>query len=129
MVQLKVLTGRQAGASLVSRRFPFRVGRNHDANLCLEEKGIWDDHLEFDLGLEDGFVLKVLPAATASLNGQPVKSAVLRNGDLIEIGTVKIQFWLSEVRQKSLRLRELLTWFSVTALCVGQIILIYFLLP
>jgi hypothetical protein len=129
MVQLKILTGKKAGRSLVSRRFPFRVGRNHDASLCLEEKGVWDDHLEFDLGLPEGFVLKVLPAATAALNGQPVKTAVLRNGDLIEIGPVKIQFWLSEVRQRSLRLRELSTWSLMTGLCLGQIMLIYFLLP
>jgi len=41
---------------------------------------------------------------------------------------VKIRFWLSETRQKGLRLREFLTWAALTALCAGQVALIYALL-
>jgi len=52
----------------------------------------------------------------------------LRNGDLIEVGPLKIQFWLSETRQRSLRTREFFTWFALAALCAGQIVLIYGLL-
>ena len=129
MVQFNVLSGKQAGAVAVARRFPFVVGRDSSANLRLEEEGVWDRHLELDLRMPDGFILKVLSQARAAVNDQPVQQAVLRNGDLIGIGAVKIRFWLSETRQLALRMREFLTWAAVVALCAGQLALIYRLLP
>src|SRR6266542_3059159 len=110
MVQLKILSGKQAGAVAVARRFPFVVGRSRAANLRLEEEGIWDRHLDLELRIPDGFVAKVHSSARATVNDQPVQEAVLRNGDLIAVGPVKIQFWLSETRQSALRPREFLTW-------------------
>ena len=129
MVQLKVLSGKQAGAVVATGRFPFLVGRNHTAHLRLEEDGVWDRHLELDLRMPQGFMLTVQPEARATVNGQPVQQAVLRNGDLIAMGPVNIQFWLSETRQSELRAREWLTWAALAALCAGQLALIYRLLP
>ena len=128
MVQLKVFSGKQAGTATLARRFPFVVGRNRAADLCLEQDGIWDRHLELHLQFTDGFLLKAHPRALTSVNGQPVQQAFLRNGDLIEVGPLKIQFWLSETRQRGLRTREFLTWFALAALCAVQILLIYALL-
>ena len=128
MVQLQLLSGKHAGTTTLARRFPFVVGRNSTADLCLEQDGIWDRHLEVHLQIPDGFVLKSHPRALTSVNGQPVQQAFLRNGDLIELGPLKIQFWLSETRQRGLRTREFLTWFALAALCAGQIVLIYALL-
>ena len=128
MVQLKVLSGKQAGTATLARRFPFVVGRNRAADLCLEQDGIWDRHLELHLQIPDGFLLKAHPRALTSVNGQPVQQAFLRNGDLIEVGPLKILFSLSETRQRGFRTREFLTWFALAALCAGQIVLIYGLL-
>ena len=128
MVQLQVFSGKHAGEATLARRFPFVVGRNSTADLCLEQDGIWDRHLEFHLQVPDGFLLKSHPGALTSVNGKPVQQAFLRNGDLIEVGRLKIQFWLSETRQRGLRTREFLTWFALAALCAGQIVLIYGLL-
>jgi len=128
MVQLQVYSGKHAGTSTLARRFPFVVGRNSTSDLCLEREGIWDRHLEFHLQIPEGFLLKSHPRALTNVNGQPVQEAFLRNGDLIEIGPLKIQFWLSETRQHSLRTREFLTWLALAALCAGQILLIYGLL-
>jgi len=128
MVQLKVLSGKQAGAVAAARRFPFIIGRSHPADFRLEEEGIWDRHLELDLQIPDGFVLKVHSQARATVNDQPVKQAILRNGDIIAIGPVKIQFWLSQTRQSGLRPREFLTWAALAALSAGQVALIYALL-
>jgi hypothetical protein len=125
MVLLQVFSGKNAGTATLARRFPFVVGRNSTADLCLEQDGIWDRHLEFQLRIPDGFVLKAHPQALTNVNGQPVQQAFLRNGDLIEVGPLKIQFWLSETRQQGLRAREFLTWFALAALCAGQILLIY----
>jgi pSer/pThr/pTyr-binding forkhead associated (FHA) protein len=125
MVQLSILSGRATGLAVTAPRFPFRVGRTQEADLCLEEEGVWARHLEFDLRMPDGFVLRVNPAALATLNGQPVREAVLRNGDLVQIGPVKIRFWLGQVRQVDLRWREVLTWLALAFLCLAQIGLIY----
>ena len=125
MVLLQVFSGKNAGPATLARHFPFVVGRNSTADLCLEQDGIWDRHLELHLRFPDGFLLKADPRALTSVNGQPIQQVFLRNGDLIEVGRLRIQFWLSETRQRGLRTREFLTWFGLAALCAGQIVLIY----
>jgi len=51
----------------------------------------------------------------------------LRNGDLIEAGSLKLQFWLTETRQKRMQVREWLTWIAIGAVCLGQVALVYWL--
>ena len=126
MFQLRIFSGKLAG-DWVARRFPVRVGRAPDADLRLEEDGVWDSHLEIDLRPAEGFVLTVQPGAFASVNHQTVQQAILRNGDQIELGAVKMQFGLSPTRHRSLRLREVLTWIALGLLCPGQVALIYWL--
>ncbi|MBI3849234.1 MAG: FHA domain-containing protein [Verrucomicrobia bacterium] len=128
MIQLQILSGKQAGTHRVARRFPFRIGRSSAADLCLEEDGVWDQHLELDLITPDGFVLTAHPNALVVVNSQRIEQAVLRNGDLIEMGSLKMRFWLSETRQIGLRFREGLTWCALVLLAVGQVCLIYWLL-
>ena len=128
MVQLKVLTGKKAGTAWVARRFPVRIGRSSAADLQLEESGVWDQHLQLDFHPAEGIVLSAQPNALATVNGQPVQQALLRNGDAIAIGSMRLQFWLSETRQGGLRIREGLTWAGIAAISLGQICLIYWLL-
>ena len=128
MVQLKVLSGKKAGTAWVARRFPVRIGRSSAADLQLEESGVWDQHLQLDFDPVEGIVLSAQPDALATVNGQPVHQTILRNGDTIDIGSLKMQFWLSETRQAELRLREGLTWAGIAAISFGQIGLIYWLL-
>jgi pSer/pThr/pTyr-binding forkhead associated (FHA) protein len=128
MVQLKVLSGKKAGTIWVARRFPVRIGRSAASDLQLEEVGVWDEHVQLDFKPAEGIVLSAQPNALTSVNGQPVREAVLRNGDAIEIGALKIQFWLSETRQVGLRFREGLTWAGIAAISLSQVGLIYWLL-
>jgi len=128
MVLLKFLSGKKAGTAWVARRFPVHIGRSAQSELQLEETGIWDQHLQLDLRPAEGFFLTAQPNALASVNGQTFQQALLRNGDTIEIGSLKMQFWLSETRQAGLRFREWLTWTAIAAICLGQIALIYRLL-
>jgi pSer/pThr/pTyr-binding forkhead associated (FHA) protein len=127
MVELRVLTGKQAGAVVVARRFPWRIGRAPDTDLRLEESGVWDHHLELSFKVPDGVGLSRQPDAFATVNGQVFQQTLLRNGDLIELGPVKIRFWLSEPRQLSLRLREGSTWLLLALLLAVQIALVYWL--
>ena len=89
MVQLKVLSGKKAGTAWVARRFPVRIGRSAAADLQLEEDGVWDQHLQLDFNPAEGIVLSAQPNALATVNGQPVHQTVLRNGDAIDIGSLK----------------------------------------
>ncbi len=128
MIQLNVLSGKMAGASYVVRHFPVRIGRSANSELRLEEEGIWDQHLTLELRVAEGCCLRTQPNALARVNGRPVAETALRNGDTIEIGAVRIQFWFAAVRQRSLHLREALSWGTIVAAFAGQVAVLYWLL-
>ena len=127
MVQLNVVSGKTAGTVWTARRFPVHIGREEASDLRFEEDGIWDQHLV--LGLDrNGFLLRVAGNALARVNGHPVVETQLRNGDTIELGPVKLQFWLTVVRQRRLRISEALSWGVILAVGFGQIGILYWLL-
>jgi len=128
VIQLKILSGKKAGSSWVARRFPIRIGRSATADLQLEDEGVWDHHLQLEFKPSQGVLLKTQPEALARVNGQPVSQAVLRNGDAIEIGCLKLQFSMSETRQAGLRFREWLIWAGIATVSLAQVGLIYWLL-
>lgn len=124
MIQLNVLSGKKAGSRTVVRRFPFRVGRAPENHLQLEDDGVWDQHLA--LGFQGGgFNLAVAPSALIAVNGEPFQNQTLRNGDIITIGSAKLQFWLAAARQRSLRFREFFVWALIAAVTAAQFALIY----
>ena len=127
MVQFKILSGKKAGFLWDARRFPVRIGRAPNANLQVEEAGVWDEHVKVNIDA-DGFILETQGSALASINGQPVQRAALRNGDTIEMGSVKLQFWLSEARQRGQGFREVFVWSLVVLVCLAQIALVYWLI-
>ena len=130
MVQLRILSGNKAGTSWVTRRFPVRIGRSTQSDLQLEEPGVWDQHLKLELRRREGFLLSPQGDALAVVNAEHIhQPTILRNGDTIEIGAAKLQFWLAEPRQRGLALREWLTWTALAAISLSQIAFIYFVLP
>ena len=128
MIQLTILNGKMAGAHQVARHFPFRIGRSAGSDLCVQDEGVWDQHLEVCFQKQHGFTLSVKANAFAAINGQTVQEATLCNGDLIELGALQLRFALSPTRQRQLGWREFLTWAALAALCLGQVMLIYQLL-
>jgi pSer/pThr/pTyr-binding forkhead associated (FHA) protein len=127
MVQLKVLSGKLAGTECAARRFPFRIGRSPSSDLCLDEDGVWNEHLELTFDPATGFLLTTRSNALATLNGERFERAVLRNGDAIEIGALKIRFWVAASRQAGLRWREWITWAALIFITAAQVWLIYWL--
>jgi hypothetical protein len=125
MVQFKILSGKKAGTEMVARRFPFHVGRAANCELSLDEPGVWDKHFQIGLESAEGFVLVSDANTSVVIEGKTVQRTLLRSGDIIEVGLAKILFALSPTRQKSLILREWLTWIALAILCLGQIALIY----
>jgi predicted component of type VI protein secretion system len=127
MIQLKILGGKMAGTTWVARHFPVRVGRSPNCDLQIEEHGIWDEHFQITIDRKDGFILEVHPHALLSVNGPLDQRFVLHNGDLIEIGALKLQFWLGDAAQRGLKIREAFVWAMIAAVTLGQIALIYWL--
>jgi len=127
MILLRVLTGGRAGTTAVARRFPFRVGRGAATDLRLEAPGIWDQHFEITPSSADGFTLSANPASLTLVNGVRAASVALKNGDQIECGDLRLQFWLSPAQQRGLRARETATWLALAGLVVSQACLCWWL--
>jgi len=124
VVQLQLLNGDRSGTIFRFVRFPIRAGRGPELDLPLDDPGVWQRHFLIDWRAE-GLVLEAEPEALLSINDTPLQRAVLRNGDVVTLGALKIRFSLTPVRQSSLVVREWLTWISLGALCLGQIALVY----
>jgi hypothetical protein len=125
MIQLRILSGKHAGATHAVSRFPCVIGRGAAADFRLEEPGVWDKHLQLDLKRGEAVIAKSLPGALARVNSQPFDCVALRTGDVIELGATQLQFWLSPSRQRSFRAGEILTWITLAMLCLAQIVVIY----
>src|SRR5512133_1704130 len=128
MLQFKILSGNKAGTAWVARRFPVRVGRSPSADLSLEEDGVWDQHLLVSFIPSTGVLLQAQGEALATVNGEPVREAVLHNGDAIDIGCARLQFWLAETKQRALGFREAMSWVLIGAVLLLETALLYWLL-
>ena len=128
MIQLNTLSGKMAGTQTVARRFPFRVGRAAAADLRLDDAGVWDQHFRLDFKPAEGLVLTAEGEALVTVNDQPLKETVLRNGDRLGAGSARLQFWLAETRQRGLRLREAFAWGCIGLVTAAQVALLLLLL-
>lgn len=112
---------------MVARRFPFRVGRASGAGLALDDPGVWDAHFELLPAADGAITIRRLAEALVTVDGQSISEIALKHGDIIEIGAVKLRFWLAEARPRSLATREILTWLAIAALFLCQIAMIYWM--
>lgn len=125
MIELNILSGKKAGAQSAARHFPFRIGRAEGNDLQLADDGVWDRHLVLEFQKKEGFKLAASANALATVNGEPVLEKILRNGDIITIGSARLQFWLAAAQQRGLRLRENFAWALLIFVTLGQFILIF----
>ena len=128
MLQLQILSGKQAGFLWDARRFPVRIGRAAGSDLQIEEDGVWDEHLRVELKTGEGFVITAHPGALISVNQSPVETVRLRNGDIITAGSAKIAFRLSQTKQRGLKLREAFVWLTIAGITIAQLAMIGWLL-
>lgn len=128
MIYLQLLSGKKAGRRAVANHFPFRIGRAPQNELSLEDDGVWDQHLTLEFRQKEGFHLATISHAIAAVNGKPVEATLLRNGDVITIGSAKIQFWLAPAPQHGLRLRENSVWGLLLLVTLFQFFLMWYLM-
>ncbi len=111
----------------MTRRFPVQIGRSPKSDLCLDDEGVWEQHLVVNLRPDNAVEAVVPEPALASVNGKPFREAVLQNGDVLALGALELRFGISPTHQRSLRWREVLTWIALGMLTLGQVALIYWL--
>ncbi len=122
MVELRKLDGSRPIDYLVDP-IPFLIGRK-GANLELEQPGVWDRHFVVDRAGDGMFVAIPQPEALLTRAGRVLTEATpLRNGDVLEAGSARLQFRLRAARQRSLSALETLTWVGLGALVMVQIAL------
>ncbi|MCL4178485.1 MAG: FHA domain-containing protein [Verrucomicrobia bacterium] len=128
MLQLTLL-GRVPAETTPVRGYPFRVGRAPGDQLRLQAPGVWDSHCTFEWRGTDGIHLVGNPQALTALNGQPVKQARIRNGDLLEIGGARLLVSVAPAAQRSFRLLEILIWLGLAGTGLAQLFLMLWGLP
>jgi pSer/pThr/pTyr-binding forkhead associated (FHA) protein len=128
MIQLQILSGKMAGNVQVVRRFPFSIGRGSECALQLIDEGVWNDHLTLQFQPQDGFILQTATGTIVAVNDQAQTAVRLRNGDILSLGSVKIQFSLTASQQHGQQVRELFLWTILVLVTFGQFALIFWLL-
>lgn len=124
MLQIRAIAGTRQATVWEVVTFPLQIGRSARAHIRLEESGVWDEHAEVGFDAEEGFLLNGHAGALLRVNGESVEQVRLRNGDIIELGSVKLQCWLSEVKRRNLSWRERFVWFLLFLVTILQLILI-----
>ncbi len=126
LAQLTILNGKQARQTVTLPEGALMIGRASDCQLHMVEKGVWERHVQIRLRPEEGFFLHPLPPASTLVNSEPVLAPrLLRNGDVLDVGEVKLRFWLGPVQQESLSHRETFFWMLLVALFAAQLWLIW----
>lgn len=129
MVCLRVLCGSTAGREFVARRFPLLVGRAKDADVRIEDPGVWEHHFQLEWDREEGILLTAGEEAVTRVDGRPVCRERLRNGSVIEAGSARLQFTLSPVVQRSMRWRERCVWGGLGCLVMVELAILRLLPP
>jgi pSer/pThr/pTyr-binding forkhead associated (FHA) protein len=124
MLQFRAIAGGRDGTSWEVEAFPVNIGRAAGCQVQIESAGVWDRHAEVVFDVEEGFILNGHAGALTRVNGESVQQHRLRNGDIVEVGSVKLQCWLSEVKRRDQAWREKLVWIALAGLTVLQLILI-----
>ncbi|MGE3311574.1 MAG: FHA domain-containing protein [Limisphaerales bacterium] len=104
------------------QRTPFVIGRSPAAGLSLNRPGIFDAHLTVRVAPGEGWVVETGDGALALVEGRPFQRHRLRNGDVIDIGNLPLQFVLAPVRRKSLVAWSVLFWLLIGLIVAAQAI-------
>ncbi|MGH7941519.1 MAG: hypothetical protein ACREFR_10665, partial [Limisphaerales bacterium] len=81
-------------------------------------------HIVLEFRRMEGFRLAAAPEAIAAINNKPAGEAILRNGDIITLGSAKVQFWIAPATQRGLRPREYCVWALLLLVAVSELVLL-----
>lgn len=125
MLQLTILAGKTAPATVRLRGTSACIGRGPAHDICMDDDGVWEKHLRIMLEPNLQFLARCRPETHMVINGQTVNESPLRNGDIIELGAAKLRFGFAETNLRRHATREAATWMLIVLVLLLQIGLIY----
>lgn len=124
MIELIVINDPAPGRRFHADAAPVRLGRRADLEVVLRDAGVWENHAEIAANDDGWFLIRAVGAAHVSVNEHPIKEHRLRNGDVLGMGSVKLQFTLRNPPQRSLKGREVAAWLMIVAVvCLAVIVM------
>ena len=89
---------------------------------------MWERHVTIELDDDNRFQLRRVSDASVMVNDEPMTDdQSLVNGDVLGLGSVKLQFWLGTVQQQRLSTREAAVWALLAAVTAVQVCLLLWL--
>lgn len=89
---------------------------------------MWERHVTIELDDDNRFQLRRVSDASVMVNDEPMTDdQPLVNGDVLGLGSVKLQFWLGTVQQQRLSTREAAVWALLAAVTAVQVCLLLWL--
>ena len=109
-------------------RFPVVFGRAKDADVRLDDKGIWDHHACLELRSDNAFYLKSEGKALTLVNDELIDETRIRPGARVQMGDCRFLVVFTPVEQRAVWTSELLVLCCSCLTVLAQFVLIYFLL-
>src|SRR5688572_5838693 len=110
MMLLRVTDSRGTVTQHIAESFPYKIGRSPQADLKIEDAGVWEIHAVILPGENARFLIRSEGESLLLRNGAPVLSVQLASGDELSLGAVRVTVCLAPARQKSLGFAEALVW-------------------
>ena len=107
------------------QHFPCRIGRSSSDDIVIEDAGVWSSHATLQISSTLEIECISNPSSITRINGKPVTWATLHNGDLLELGAVRMWAFLAPAPLPSSRLREAVFWVVVILVLVAQMLLMF----
>lgn len=96
------------------------IGRDPSNHWVLSSSGVWSRHAEVRRDPTGRLTLRPVGEAVVSVNGLPVREAVLRWGDTVAFGATVVRFHLASPVQRGLRGWERCLWMILLLSLLGQ---------
>lgn len=123
MVELRIVAGQGSGRTVIVGQFPFLIGRSAKAGLSISDPGVWEQHVTLRQQENGSFELIPEKGAVVTVDGKPIETHALRNGDVFDCGGARIRFWIAPGRARSLVGRELAVWIGIGLVVLAEVLL------
>lgn len=119
---------RQLRKPVLAAKFPFTIGASSASDLRIEGHGVWDSHVRIELdSATNRYRCSAVGSALLLLNGETIRQAFLRNGDLLQLGSSSVEVSLAPARQHRLKFIEFSVWALLILVAIGECCLIVLL--
>ncbi len=122
MLLLRVTDSRGAVTQHLAEAFPYQIGRSSQADLRLQEPGVFENHASIVPSEKARFVVQTEGESLLLRNGEPVRRVQLAPGDEFLIGSARILVSLAPAKQKRLAASEAAVWLLLAGVMASQVV-------